>query len=78
MAVRDSLREFIRSWLLVDDLPDDASFLASGAVDSLGLVQLVAFVETELGVRVAEEDLVPANFDSVASIDTYVQRKRAA
>ncbi len=78
MAVRDSVREFIRCWLLVDELEDDASFLATGAVDSLGIAQLVAFVETELGVPIAEEDLVPANFDSVASIEAYVHRKRVA
>jgi acyl carrier protein len=78
MTVRDDLREFIRSALLVDDLGDDDSFLETGAVDSLGIVQLMGFVEAELGVPVTEEDLVPANFDSVAKLDAFVQRKRAS
>ena len=78
MAVRDDLREFIRSALLVDELGDDESFLATGAVDSLGIVQLMGFVEAELGVPVAGEDLVPANFDSLAKLDAFVQRKRAS
>jgi acyl carrier protein len=74
MAVRDQLRRFISDAFLVDDFSDDASFLAGGIIDSLGVMQLVAFVESEFALRVPEADLVPENFDSVARLAEYVER----
>ena len=74
MLVQEQLRQFIRDSFLVDDFSDEESFLASGIIDSLGIVQLVSFVESEFGVKVPDTDLVPANFDSVAKLAAYVQR----
>ena len=74
MAARDQIRRFIKDSFLVDDFDDDESFLASGLVDSLGIGQLVAFVETTWGFRVPSSDLVPDNFDSVEKLSAYVQR----
>jgi hypothetical protein len=37
-------------------------------------MQLVAFVEAEFGVAVADAELVPENFDSVERISRYVVR----
>ncbi len=77
-TLRESLRRFIRDSFLVDDFADEDSFLANGIIDSLGVMQLVAFVEQDLHVPVGEEDLVPENFDSVARIAAFVWRKRLA
>ena len=74
MLVHEQLRQFIRDSFLVDDFSDEESFLASGIIDSLGIVQLVSFVEAEFGVKVPDTDLVPANFDSVAKLAAYVER----
>jgi acyl carrier protein len=56
--------------------PDD-DLLASGIVDSLGVTQLVTFVQDHYGVRVADEDLDPANFRNVRAIEAFIARKRA-
>ena len=74
MAVRDQIRQFIRDSFLVDDIDDDESFLASGIIDSLGIVQLVSFVESQYGLQVPDTDLVPEYFDSVAKLAAYVER----
>ena len=76
MLVRDQIRRFIQESFLVDDFSDDESFLASGLIDSLGIVQLVSFVEKTYGLKVPDRDLVPDNFDSVAKLAAYVERNR--
>lgn len=76
-VVRTKLREFIRGSFLVDEFGDEDSFLASGLIDSLGMMQLVSFVESEFGLSVKDTDLVPENFDSVARIAAFVGREQA-
>jgi acyl carrier protein len=75
-AVNDQIRRFIQQAFLVDDFADDASFMATGLIDSLGIGQLVAFVESTYEIRVQDADLVPDNFDSVAKLVAFVRRKR--
>ena len=55
--------------------PDDASFLENGIIDSMNVMELIMFVEETFGVEVADEDIVPDNFDSVASIAAYVRHE---
>ena len=75
MPVRDQIRQFIRDSFLVDDFEDDQSFLGTGIVDSLGIVQLVAFVESAFGLKVPDGDLLPENLDSVSRLAAYVDRR---
>ena len=59
-----------------DDLLNvDTSFMANGIVDSLGVLGLVSFVEEEYGIEVADEEVVPENFDSVRNLAKYVYSK---
>lgn len=78
MPVRDRVRQFIKDTFLVDEVGDDESFLASGVIDSLGIIQLVGLVESEIGAKVPDHDLVPENFDSIARVAAYVERMRRA
>ncbi len=55
---------------------DTASFLENGIVDSMGVMQLVMFVEEHFGVSVNDADIVPDNFDSVARLAAYIRRKQ--
>lgn len=78
MDVRDQLRQFVQQSFLVDELADDESFLRTGIVDSLGVMQIVAFLESEFAIAVSDRDLVPENFDSVERLAAYIERKRRA
>jgi acyl carrier protein len=78
MQVKEQIRQFIRESFVydqIDNLPDDASFLEHGIVDSTGVLELVLFVEDTFGIEVDDDDVVPANFDSVAALAAYVARK---
>jgi acyl carrier protein len=73
------LREFVTANFYVPDpkaLDSSTSFLESGIIDSTGVLELVTFVESEFGVAIADDELVPANFDSITAIARFVERKR--
>jgi acyl carrier protein len=80
-AVPSKIRDFIaRNFLFSDQgfgYPDNASFLEEGIIDSLGIIELVSFVEKEFAISVADQELLPANFDSVQALTTYIAGKQA-
>lgn len=60
-----------------DDAPDpEASFMETGLIDSTGILEIVAFLESEWQIAVDDEDLIPENLDSVRNIKQFVERKR--
>jgi acyl carrier protein len=73
------LRAFITSNFYIprdQPLDDTTSFLQHGILDSTGVLELVTFVEQEFGIAVADQELLPANFDSLAALAAYVRRKQ--
>jgi acyl carrier protein len=59
----------------VEALPDSASLLDAGIIDSTGVLELVCFLESTFGIEIADEEMLPENLDSVAAISAYVKRK---
>ncbi len=82
MELRNRIRDYIiESFLFGDAEPlaaDDQSLLDSGIVDSTGVMELVAFLEGDLGLAIADEELVPENLDSIDNLVAFVERKQAA
>ena len=58
------------------NLRDDDALLESGIVDSLGVLDVVSFIESEFGVKVDDDDLSPENFQNIACMTAYIQKKR--
>jgi acyl carrier protein len=56
-------------------LEDSASLLDEGVMDSTGILELVAFLETEFSIQMSDAGIVPDNLDSNAAITVYVERK---
>jgi acyl carrier protein len=44
-------------------------------IDSLGLVRLVAFLETDCGIRVEDEELVADNFATLRKLGELIESK---
>ena len=61
-----------------NQLTDDASFLDGGIIDSTGVLELIAFLEQRYAISIADEELVPANLDSVNRVSRFVQHKLQA
>lgn len=55
----------------------DTDLLAAGLIDSLGIMELVKFLEGRFGIAVGDEDLEPDNFRSIDAIAAFVARKGA-
>lgn len=79
--VREKIRAFIQSHLNVFDtdvtFADDDNIFRRGFVNSLFAVQLIAFLEKEFAIKVANRDMNIANFNSVDKMVEFVERKRA-
>jgi acyl carrier protein len=75
-GVQDTVRSFVMDTFFVDGFDDDASFLGEGIIDSTGMLELVAFVETSFAITIADEELVPDNLDSLRKVAAFVSRKR--
>lgn len=76
------IRNFIATNLLYSKdgftYPDNASLLREGIIDSLGVVELVEFLQSRFNVKVEQQEVRPDNFDSVANMAAFVRRKTGA
>jgi acyl carrier protein len=59
-------------------LDNEQSFLESGIIDSTGVLELITFLEAHYDISIADEELLPANLDSIARIASFVERKQQA
>jgi len=79
MAMREDLSRFIAERLLQDPtakIDPAESLLDRGAIDSVGLLNLITFVEQRTGVRVPEDEMIPENFESVVAIEAFIERMK--
>jgi acyl carrier protein len=80
--VEPILRDFLAKTLVYSEegfnYPDDASFLQEGIIDSLGVMELVEFVQKKFAIHLDQREVTPENFDSVAKLAAFVRRKRGA
>ena len=60
-----------------EDLVDDESMLEKGIIDSTGVLELVAFIESTFEIKVEDEELIPENLDSIKNIVSFLERKLA-
>jgi acyl carrier protein len=62
----------------VDDLDSDYDLLEGGVVDSLGLLKVVAWLETDFDIGVDDAELGPESFRTVDAIKAFVDQARNA
>ncbi len=79
MTIEEQIKEFISHNLLFSNngfpYGEKDSFLDKGIVDSIGIMELVAFVEENFKISVENSEITPMNFDSVAQLADYVRYK---
>lgn len=68
------LIEFIVSDVVVEDgdIDVDTDLLLTGLVDSLGVVMIVEWIETDQGMTIDPGDVVLENFQTVGAMLTYL------
>jgi acyl carrier protein len=53
----------------------DESLLRAGVIDSLGVMEVIGFVEDLAGIQVAEDEITEANFGTLNAIARYIASK---
>jgi len=58
-------------------IDDSVPLLSSGIVDSLGMLDLVGFLERSFAIQLADDELTPENFATIASLAAFVEQKKS-
>ncbi|MGZ8237539.1 MAG: acyl carrier protein [Methylobacter sp.] len=79
--MKKTIRHYIMENLLFTEdesiLQDSSSFLDGGIIDSTGVMEIILFIEETFGIKVNDDEMLPANLDSVDNLAAFVQRKQA-
>jgi len=79
MDVQDRVKQFIVENFYVSDpaeLSAETSLINGGYVDSTGMLELMAFLEKEFSIRITEQEMLPANLETIARISAFVAGKK--
>jgi acyl carrier protein len=79
-AFADELLQMINAEVSFDPsetITPETDLLLTGLVDSLGVVQIVAWMEDRLGIEIEPVDVVLENFQTVDRMLAFVTRSRA-
>lgn len=73
----NALIAFISDEVAHDDDPIDqfTDLLLTGQVDSLGVVRIVLWIETELDIEIDPLDVVLENFQTIEQMVAYLRRR---
>ena len=79
-SIQNELRQYIGTELGRDmsGLGDGESLLEAGVIDSMGVLELVSFIEKNYGIAVLEDEMMPENFDTVDAMAAFIERRRGA
>ena len=81
-GITRSIRKFLFENYLFgyaeNDFSNDASFLEYGVLDSLGILELITFIEKEFSIAVSDDEILPDNLDSVSRVGRFVLKKTNA
>jgi len=81
MSIRDRVRRYIIEDLKWPDesslLTDDFSLIEGRVLDSIRVLSLVQFLESEYGIEVLDTEITSQHLDTLARIEEYVNMKLA-
>jgi acyl carrier protein len=74
-VIEQRIARFIDEQLTPDDTPvdGDENLLTGGRLDSVGIMRLIAHLESTLRVAIPPSDLIPQNFRTVRIMAAYLE-----
>lgn len=75
--MKDILLKYINEQFHTDD-PIEAQddLLGEGILDSLGMMKLILFIETEFELKVPPQDMTIENFMSIDDMAAYISQRK--
>lgn len=78
--IKSRVRQFVQENFLYAtpdfELGDDDRLLERGVIDSMGVAELIAFVESEFGISTSDDEVSEANYGSLTAIARFVLSKQ--
>lgn len=71
----EKLAQFLKERRKLDGVHAEMPLFSDGTIDSVGMIDLITFVEKEAGIEVGQADVTLENFDTIARIIAYAQSK---
>lgn len=82
MTIQEQVRSFLVEELdfvgEIEELSDDYPLLETGAIDSLGIMALVEYLEASFDIVIDEDDIVADRFETIGTICQLVGTKQVA
>jgi methoxymalonate biosynthesis acyl carrier protein len=82
MRLEDMLKSFIEETLVREggagEVAFDEPLFDRGVLDSMGMLNLISFLEERTGVRVPDDDVLLENFATINAIVSTVDRLKEA
>jgi len=75
-GIKQQIRTFLAKHFKNYDLQDDEDIFSLGFVNSLFAMQIVLFVEQQMGISIANEDLELDNFRTINAMTNLIIRKK--
>lgn len=72
LAFLQTIRRADRAWV---DVADDTPLVASGLIDSLAVVEVIGYLESEAGLDFSQTGVQPETLRSVGAILDLIERK---
>ena len=77
LEIKQQIHTFLAKYFKNYDLQDHEDIFSLGFVNSLFAMQIVIFVEQQLGVTVANEELKLDNFRTINAMTQLIMSKKA-
>jgi acyl carrier protein len=71
----EKLIRFLQEKRHIEGIGPDTALFSDGTIDSVGMIELITYIETVDGFEVSQADVTLENFDTVALILDYVRSK---
>ncbi|MFQ5559900.1 MAG: phosphopantetheine-binding protein [Nitrospinota bacterium] len=78
MNIQEEIKTFLREKKFIkeeEEIGSEDSLLEQGVIDSVGIQEIVSFMEKKYSISVDEDDLMPDNFDTLNDMERYIQEK---
>lgn len=75
--VKQQIRAFLAKYFKEYNLQDDEDIFAVGFVNSLFAMQIVLFVEQQMGISIANDELQLDNFRTINAMTNLIMSKKA-
>ena len=78
-AVSQRVREYVakKSYTDMSKVKSETLLFREGIFDSMAFVLLIDFLEENFSIKIKDNDLIEENFESIAAISAFVERKKA-